>query len=183
MACGMMCLPKSVSGLSSSWRMTSRLKTINAHRGQKYLVRPGAEAVDCIFRRQFERVAAPPVPLGFSTKRVMRQSSSICMMPSKPARPAPDGNGGDGDVRAGLDVLLDERAEIHPIQLVAAQNEEVVEVVVQEMDQVFAHGIGRAFIPRGVGAGSAAPREFPRSRRRTGRTCRSAKCAGAARWN
>jgi hypothetical protein len=40
--------------------------------------------------------------------------------------------------------------KIHPIQLVAAQDEQVIEIVVHEVDQVFAHGIRRAFIPRGV---------------------------------
>ena len=42
-------------------------------------------------------------------------------------------------------------AEIHPIQLVAAQNHELFEIVVEEMDEIFPHGVGRPFIPRGVG--------------------------------
>ena len=96
--------------------------------------------------------------LGFSTKRVMRRSSSICMMPSDCASLPPDGNGGDGDVRAGLDVLGDDLAEIHPIQLVAAQDEEVIEIVVEEMHQIFAHGVGRALIPRRVGKVCCAAR-------------------------
>ena len=62
-----------------------------------------------------------------------------------------DGNRGDGDVRAGLGVLADDAAEIHPIQLVAAQDEQVIEIVVEKVDEIFAHGVGGAFIPRRVG--------------------------------
>ncbi len=53
--------------------------------------------------------------------------------------------------RAGHDVLGDDIPEIHPIQLVAAQNDELFEIVVQEMDEIFPHRVRRPFIPRGVG--------------------------------
>ena len=70
------------------------------------------------------------------------------------------GNGGDGDVGAGLDVLVDDLAEIHAIQLVAAQDQQVIEIVIQKMDQVFAHGVGRALIPGGVGKGLFRREDF-----------------------
>ena len=75
----------------------------------------------------------------------------MCMMPSDCASSRPTGIRGDGDVRAGLDMLRDHPAVIHAIQLVAAQNEQVVEIVVEKVDEVFPHGVRRAFIPRGVG--------------------------------
>src|SRR5437660_394056 len=53
---------------------------------------------------------------------------------------AADRDGGDGDISIGLRVLGDNAAEIHPVKLVAAQNDHIFEVVVQEMNQIFAHG-------------------------------------------
>ena len=73
------------------------------------------------------------------------------MMPNDCASVAPDGNGGDGDVRPGLDVLVDHLAEIHAIQLVAAQDDEIIKIVVQKVHQIFPHRVRRAFIPRRVG--------------------------------
>ena len=63
---------------------------------------------------------------------------------------APDRHRGDGDVRAGFAVLLDHLLKIHPIQLVAAQDEQVVEIVVHKVDEIFPHRVRRAFIPRCV---------------------------------
>ena len=68
--------------------------------------------------------------------------------------------GGDGDVRARFAVLFDDLLEIHPVQLVAAQNQEVIEIVVEEVDQVFADGIGRALVPRGGGGGLLRGHDF-----------------------
>ena len=47
-------------------------------------------------------------------------------------------------------MLGDDLAEIHPVELVAAQNEHVIERMIQKMNHVLAHGVGGALIPRGV---------------------------------
>ena len=62
-----------------------------------------------------------------------------------------DRNGGDGDVRAGLGVLADDVAEIHPVQLIAAQDEQVIEIVREKVNEIFADGIRRALVPGRVG--------------------------------
>ncbi len=81
-------------------------------------------------------------------------------MPSASASSPRDGDGGDGQVGIGLGMLLDDGPEIHAIQLIAAEDQEIVEIVVQEMDQVFADGIGGALIPGGVGEGLLRGEDF-----------------------
>ena len=125
---------------------------VDAHRGQEeFAVAFNAQAGHTILPVKHSE-SCTAGSLGFSTKRVIRRSSSICMMPS------------DGSVAVAapgmvamvmsalrLDVLGDDVAEIHAVKLVAAQDQEVIEIVVQKMNQVLAHGIGGALIPRGVG--------------------------------
>src|SRR5579884_3694551 len=64
---------------------------------------------------------------------------------------APHRDGRDGEVGAGLHVLVHDAAEIHPIKLVAAQDEQIFEIMVQDVNQIFAHGIGGTLIPRRIG--------------------------------
>ena len=73
---------------------------------------------------------------------------------------ARDRQRGDGDVCARFAVLFHDLLEIHPVQLVAAQNQEIIEIVVEEVDQVFADGIGRAFIPGRGGGGLLRRHDF-----------------------
>ena len=47
-------------------------------------------------------------------------------------------------------MLGDDAAKIHPIKLIAAQNQHVFKIVVEKMEQVFPHGVGCALVPRGV---------------------------------
>jgi len=44
-------------------------------------------------------------------------------------------------------VLVQERPEIHPVELVAAQNEEIIVGLLEKVAQVLANGVGRALIP------------------------------------
>ena len=57
-------------------------------------------------------------------------------------------------------MLRDDRAEIHAIKLVAAQNQQVFEIVVQKMNQVLADGVGGALIPGSVGEGLLGGQDF-----------------------
>ena len=63
---------------------------------------------------------------------------------------APDRNRRHGDACVRLDVLRDDGAKIHAIQLIAAQDDEVIEIVIQKVNQIFPHRVRRAFIPRRV---------------------------------
>ena len=90
----------------------------------------------------------------------MRRSASICMMPSDCAASRVHRDGGDGHIGVAFDVLGDDAPEIHPVKLVAAQDQHVFEIMVQEMDQVFPHGVGRALIPGGVGKGLFGREDF-----------------------
>jgi hypothetical protein len=44
-------------------------------------------------------------------------------------------------------VLSHNTAIVHPVQLVAAQNEQVIEMMVQKMNEIFSHGISGALVP------------------------------------
>ena len=50
-------------------------------------------------------------------------------------------------------MLLDHTLEIHPIQLVAAQDQQVIEVISEEVNQILAHGIGGALVPGSIRQG------------------------------
>src|SRR5207245_11167738 len=71
-----------------------------------------------------------------------------------------DRGGGDRRVGVGLHVLGDNAAEVHAIQLVAAEDDHVFKIVVQEVDQVLANGVGRALVPGGVREGLFGGEDF-----------------------
>jgi hypothetical protein len=54
----------------------------------------------------------------------------------------------------------DSTAVVHPVQLVAAQDQQVVEIVIEKVVQVFADGVGGALVPRGVGEGLFRREDF-----------------------
>ena len=62
-----------------------------------------------------------------------------------------DRDGRYGQFRLLLDVRRDDVAEVHPVQLIPAQDQEVLKVVVQQVNQVFTDGVSRALIPRVAG--------------------------------
>ena len=53
----------------------------------------------------------------------------------------------DGDVGASLDVRFDQFTEVHPIEMVAGEDQEVLGVVPGEVAGGLAHGIGGALEP------------------------------------
>ncbi len=55
---------------------------------------------------------------------------------------------------------VDDLAEVHPIQLVAAEYEQIIPVMIHEMDHVFAHGIGRALVPGIIRIGLFGRQDF-----------------------
>ena len=132
---------------------------VNAHRGQKQILPRRDVQVGIPFRRQLQRILQ---------RRILRLLHEARDPPFRvdlqdPERlrlAARNGNRRDGDVRAGLRVLLDDLAEIHPIQLIAAQDQQVVEVMIQKVNEIFAHRVGRALIPRCVGVSLFGREDF-----------------------
>ena len=61
-----------------------------------------------------------------------------------------DGDRGHGDIGGGVDMLGNDRAEVHPVELVAAQHDQVIKRMVQQMNQVLAHRVRGPLVPRGV---------------------------------
>ena len=67
--------------------------------------------------------------------------------------------------------------------MVAAQDEEVIEVVVQEVEQIFPHRVGCALIPRSVGERLLRREDFHEAAGEMVHFVGLRECAGAARWN
>ena len=78
------------------------------------------------------------------------------------------GQGPDGEVGAGFDVVLDEQAVIHPVELVARQDQVLVHVPFLEQPLVFAHRIGRALKPAGAGGGLLGRQHLNKTLAKTG---------------
>ena len=55
--------------------------------------------------------------------------------------------GRDGDVGAALGVRLDQLRVVHPVQMIAGEDQVVVGVVLLEMARRLTHGIGGALKP------------------------------------
>ena len=53
----------------------------------------------------------------------------------------------DREVRTGLDVLAEHLAVVHPVELVAAQDDIIIIRVLQEVSHVLPHGIGGSLVP------------------------------------
>ena len=53
----------------------------------------------------------------------------------------------DRDVRVALDVRVDQLGEVHPVDVIAGEDQEVLRVGVAEMPRGLPHGVGRALKP------------------------------------
>ena len=84
--------------------------------------------------------------LGFSSKSITRPELSIRMMPHARLGLA-HGKGGDGRLGLGFEMMLDHLLEVHPIELIAREDEDEVVAVLGKIRDVAAHGVGRALIP------------------------------------
>ena len=85
---------------------------------------------------------------GFSSKPTMRQSLSVSMTPKLPA--ASCGihfDGGDGDVGAGIDVLLEHFLVIHFVDVIAGKDEDEIGLLAADGIDVLIDGVGGALIP------------------------------------
>ena len=72
--------------------------------------------------------------------------------PSASRRRRRHGLRGDGDVGVALDVRLDQLAEVHPVEVIAGEDQVVVGVEALEVARGLAHGVGGALEPvRAVG--------------------------------
>ncbi len=85
---------------------------------------------------------------GFSSKPMMRQSLSVSSTPKLPAASSGiDFEGGDGDVGAGFDVLLEHLLIIHFVNVVAGKNEDEIGLLGADGIDVLIDGVGGALIP------------------------------------
>ena len=73
---------------------------------------------------------------------------------------------GDGDVGAALDVRFDQLAEVHPIEMVAGEDQVVVGVVAGEVPRRLPHRVGGALKPVGAFRGLFGGEHFDEARRR-----------------
>ena len=64
-----------------------------------------------------------------------------------------------GDVGLGLTVPLDEVGIIHPVQVIAGQNQILIDIPLREEPNILAHGVGRSFEPTRA-FGSLLSREY-----------------------
>ena len=76
--------------------------------------------------------------------------SSNRKIPISVASSADDRLRRDRDVGAALDVRLDHLAEVHPVEVIAGEDQVVVGVVVLEVARGLAHRVGRALEPVGA---------------------------------
>ena len=61
-----------------------------------------------------------------------------------------DRHGGDRHVGAGLDVRSEHVLEVHAVELIAGEDQHVVDAGLLDVAEVLPHGVGRALIPVGV---------------------------------
>ena len=59
-------------------------------------------------------------------------------------------HGGDRHVGRRLDVRDDHVLEVHPVQLVAGEDQHVLDARLLDVAEVLPHGVGRALVPGGV---------------------------------
>ena len=55
--------------------------------------------------------------------------------------------GRESDIGLGLNVLMKDFSKIHSVELVAAQNEKIIERALEEVAHVLPDGIGRSLVP------------------------------------
>ena len=59
--------------------------------------------------------------------------------------------GGQRDVSAGTNMLMQQSAKIHPVKLIAAQDEIIIERALEEVAHVLPHSVGCSLIPLRAG--------------------------------
>jgi len=122
-----------------------------------------------------------PGSVGFSTNSRMSRLTATRIRPSlKPE--VQQRFGRQGDVRLRLDMLLMIAPDIHPVELIAGEDDEKVVAVVKKWDQVLAHRVGRSW--QHASASSVCWRKagYRQNLRRTGRICRLRICRWRRRY-
>ena len=172
MALGMMCLPKSDQVVVEALDERLAVENVDAHgrqevfgvRGQAGLAEAGLAHAERVEQGGF---------LGF----FLEPGDAAGVVGFQDAEAggvgAADREGGDGEVGLGGQVVAQDLAEIHAVELVAAEDEEIFVVALEEIAQVLAHGVGGALVPGRVHRRLLGGQDLDEGRRKTGRTCRS----------
>ena len=173
----MISLPKSMPGCVERLEQHVAREHVDAHRGDERLLGgdPAPTATRaarcCRSRRAAPRRASPRTRRSGRRRRTGRCPSAVASSGRHRLR-------GDGDVGASFDVRLDQIVEVHPVEVIAGEDQVVVGVVPREVPRRLPHGVGGALEPVRSCRGSARPRASRRTRRRTDRAGRSARCGG-----
>ncbi len=75
-------------------------------------------------------------------------------------RLARHGHRAQRDLRPALDVLLEQLPVVHVVELVAAEDDEILRRMLQEIPHVLAHGVGGALVPVDVVLGLLRGEDF-----------------------
>ena len=78
------------------------------------------------------------------------RSASVCMRPKSFAGSRATGIVARVMSAPGLDVLLEHLAEVHAVELIAAEDDVVLVRVLEEIAEVLPHGVGGALVPARV---------------------------------
>ena len=126
------------------------VEDVNAHRGQELFVPAFDPQLGVPLDRQPQRILHRRI-LGLLDKPRDAPVLGDLHDPQRLRfRPA-NRDGGDGHIGPRLLVFGDHAAEIHAKQLIAAEDHQILKVVIEKVDEVFADGVGGAFIPGRVG--------------------------------
>ena len=109
------------------------VENVDAHRGQEQIFRAALDFQEVIHVARDDQFVLRLLLLRL-LHEVRDAPLAINLHDAQPRRlRALDRDGGNGQVRLRFHVLMDHLAEIHPVKLVAAQDEHVVEIMVEEV--------------------------------------------------
>ena len=123
------------------------VENVDTHRGETVFL-AGLRRSEAVFELFAERKAGDDGRiLGFLDK--LRDGKIVGHAHDAEALDARGGDGyrSHGDIRARSDMLVDDFAKIHPVELVTREDQHEIVRKSAEMDEVAPHGVGRALIP------------------------------------
>src|SRR5580765_8534342 len=125
---------------------------VDAHRGEKEFAVPFNAEPRIPFNRQLQGVLNSGI--GCLLNEPRDAALGVDLQDAKSGNVATrHGNRRDSNIGFRLGMQIDDSTEVHPIQLVAAENEQVIPIMIHKMDHVFADGISGALVPGSICVG------------------------------